>query len=71
VAVESEDREVVEAELGVSRVTVEIELRRPRCFEGTTVCVEVVEIEDDDEDEDVAGECDLRSGVDGEGPLMV
>jgi hypothetical protein len=45
-----------------------MEPESPRRFGGTTVCVEVVEIEDDDE-EDVAGECDLKAGKDGSRPF--
>jgi len=71
VSVESEDREVVETEVGVNRVTGGVGFGSLRRFEGTTVCVEVVEIEDVDEDEDVAGEGDLRSSEDGEGTLRV
>jgi hypothetical protein len=70
VPAEIEGTGVVEGGVGVRGVTVEIELESPRGFEGTTVCVEVVDIEDD-EDEDVAGECDLGAGEDGEGTLMV
>ena len=70
VSVESEDRAVVGTEV-VSRVTAGVEFGSTPFFEGTTVCVEVVETEDDDEDEDVAGECDLRSGDDGKGILRV
>lgn len=68
--VDTEDRDVVEGEVGVTGVTVERGWESPRGFEGTTVCVEVVEIEDEDE-EDVAGEWDLRAGEDGEGTLRV
>jgi hypothetical protein len=68
---EIEDTEAVEEEVGVRGVTAAIELESPRGFEGTMVCVEVVEIEDDEEDEDVAGECDLRSGEGREGTLLV
>jgi len=36
--------------------------RLPRCVEGTTVCVDVLDREDDDDEQDGAGEQDRGGG---------
>lgn len=65
---ESEDKDAVDMEACVNGVMVEGEWW---ARDGTTVCVEVVESEDDEDDEDGAGEyardedaeCDIGEGV--------
>ena len=55
VATISESRELIEGEVEAKGATADRELGSPRDLEGTTVFVEAVEIEEEEE-EDVAGE---------------
>jgi hypothetical protein len=70
VVVDSDDKEIVEAETWANGVKVERECG-VRLVDGIIVCVEVVESEDEEDEEDGAGEygrdedvgCDGNNGV--------
>lgn len=61
VAVESEEIELAEALPDITGVRVECDCWGPRMVEGTTVFVEVVDREEDEEEEEGAGEYDLEA----------
>lgn len=67
VAVEWEDRDDVEAEAEVWSFKDERPWGSPRCVEGTTVCVDVVESDDEEEEEEGAGEWERGEGGNGGG----
>ncbi|GLB41112.1 hypothetical protein LshimejAT787_0903270 [Lyophyllum shimeji] len=67
VAVESDETEVVEPLLDVDGGTLERDCWAPRIVEGTTVFVEVVDREDDEEEDEGAGEYDLKGNAASDG----